>query len=168
MEEQASQYAQFPITTSQLCTSDEEPVASVEEIDSILEEDEGKLDDVDAVSQNTSDDVIQPTSETFKVRQLSTACENQPVPEFSAVQHRIHTGDALPVRQRMHHTSLGFEPEEEQHINKMIKTGVIRPSPSEWALQHTIQRISVIRKLASLMIRELSRINASRFFGFRL
>ena len=53
--------------------------------------------------------------------------------EFSAIQHKIDTGTATPVRQRMRRTPLGFEREEEQHLNKMLKAGVIKPSQSEWA-----------------------------------
>ena len=53
--------------------------------------------------------------------------------EFTIIQHRIDTGNEAPVRQRMRRTPLGFENEEETHINAMLDAGVIRPSMSEWA-----------------------------------
>jgi len=52
---------------------------------------------------------------------------------FSLIKHRIDTGDAPPVRQRMRRTPLGFEKEEKQHLNKLLESGVIQPSQSEWA-----------------------------------
>ena len=52
---------------------------------------------------------------------------------LTAVKHKIETKDALPVKQRMKRTPLGFQDVEQQHLDKMIKTGVIRPSTSEWA-----------------------------------
>ena len=52
---------------------------------------------------------------------------------FTAVQHEIDTGDAKPVHQRMCHTPLGFAKEEEKCLKKMLDSGVIQPSNSEWA-----------------------------------
>ena len=52
---------------------------------------------------------------------------------FTAVQHEIDTGDAKPVRQRMRHTPLGFAEEEEKCLKKMLDSGVIQRSNSEWA-----------------------------------
>ena len=52
---------------------------------------------------------------------------------FTAVQHEIDTGDAKPVCQRMHCTPLGFAEEEEKCLKKMLDSGVIQPSNSEWA-----------------------------------
>ena len=52
---------------------------------------------------------------------------------FSLTKHRIDTGDAPPVRQRLRRTPLGFEKEEKQHLNKLLECGVIQPSQSEWA-----------------------------------
>lgn len=52
---------------------------------------------------------------------------------FTAVKHQIDTGIAKPIRQRMRRTPLGFEAEEEDHLTKMLGSGVIQPSASEWA-----------------------------------
>ena len=53
--------------------------------------------------------------------------------DFHVVEHRIDTGDAKPVKQRMRRTPMGFQNEEEAHLNKMLESGVIQPSNSEWA-----------------------------------
>ena len=45
----------------------------------------------------------------------------------------VDTGDAKPVHQRMHCTPLGFAEEEEKCLKKMLDSGVIQPSNSEWA-----------------------------------
>ena len=58
---------------------------------------------------------------------------------FTAVQHEIDTGDAKPVHQRMHHTPLGFAEEEEKCL-KMLDSGVIQPSNSEWASPSVLVR----------------------------
>lgn len=52
---------------------------------------------------------------------------------FTAVEHRIDTSDARPIKQRMRRTPMGFAAEEEAHLQKMLKAGVIKPSCSEWA-----------------------------------
>ena len=52
---------------------------------------------------------------------------------FRGVQHRIDTRDAPPVRHRMRRTPIGFEQEEEAHLQKMLRAGVVEPSQSEWA-----------------------------------
>ncbi|XP_048254625.1 uncharacterized protein LOC125381600 [Haliotis rufescens] len=49
--------------------------------------------------------------------------------DFSAREHSIDTGDA----KRLRRTALGFAEEEEEHLKKMLKGGIIQPSSSEWA-----------------------------------
>ena len=53
--------------------------------------------------------------------------------EFKEIKHRIDTGDARPIRQPVRRTPLGFENEEEEYLQKLLESGVIRPSTSEWA-----------------------------------
>jgi len=53
--------------------------------------------------------------------------------EFSTIMHRIDTGDAKPVRHGLRRTPLGFQDEEEAHLQKMLDHGIIQPSASEWA-----------------------------------
>jgi hypothetical protein len=52
---------------------------------------------------------------------------------FRTVEHKIDPGNAPPVKQRMRRTPLGFEKEEEAHLEKMLDNGVIQPSSLEWA-----------------------------------
>lgn len=47
---------------------------------------------------------------------------------LSAVTHKIDTGIAKPVRQPVRRTPLGFQGEEEAHLQDMLRTGVITPS----------------------------------------
>ena len=49
---------------------------------------------------------------------------------FSDITHDIDTGSAKPVKQRMRRTPAGFANEEEVHLEKMLKAGVIQPSVS--------------------------------------
>ena len=53
--------------------------------------------------------------------------------EFTAIEHRIETDNATPVKQRMCRTPAVFEEEEEAHVDKMLQAGVIQPSSSDWA-----------------------------------
>ena len=52
---------------------------------------------------------------------------------FSEVKHKVDTGDAKPIRQKMRRTPLGFEQEEKQHLDSLEEAGVIQASSSEWA-----------------------------------
>ena len=52
---------------------------------------------------------------------------------FTEVKHHINTGDAAPVKHKLRRTPLGFEGEEEKHLEKLTKAEVIRDSTSEWA-----------------------------------
>ena len=52
---------------------------------------------------------------------------------FSDITHDIDTGSAKPVKQRMRRTPARFANEEEVHLEKMLKAGVIQPSVSEWS-----------------------------------
>ena len=50
---------------------------------------------------------------------------------FEAVQHRIHTGEARPIRQPPRRTLLGFQEDEETYLQQMIDAGIAHPSSSE-------------------------------------
>ena len=52
---------------------------------------------------------------------------------FSEIVHEIDTGSSRPIKQRMRRTPAGFASEEEVHLEKMLKAGVIEPSVSDWA-----------------------------------
>ena len=52
---------------------------------------------------------------------------------FSDIVHTVDTGSSKPVKQMMRRTPSCFVGEEEPHLDKMIKPGVIQPSVSEWA-----------------------------------
>ena len=52
---------------------------------------------------------------------------------FTATEHTIDTGDAKPIKQWMRRVPLGFADEEEKYLKKMLDSGVIIPSNSEWA-----------------------------------
>ena len=53
--------------------------------------------------------------------------------ELTALDHRIDTGDARPVKQRMRRTPSVFQGEEEGHLDKMLAAGMIQSSVSDWA-----------------------------------
>lgn len=59
---------------------------------------------------------------------------------YTATTHRIHTGDAAPVKMRMRRTPLGFQKEEETLLQSMLEQGIIQPSESEWAAAPVIVR----------------------------
>jgi hypothetical protein len=47
--------------------------------------------------------------------------------------HKIDVGNSAPVKYGLRHTPLGFQKEDEAHLNKMLQHGIIQPSSSEWA-----------------------------------
>lgn len=49
------------------------------------------------------------------------------------ITHKIDTGNAHPIRQKMRRTPLGFEAEEKEHLDQLLGAGFIEPSTSEWA-----------------------------------
>jgi len=49
------------------------------------------------------------------------------------IKHRIDTQDSHPIKQRMRRTPIGFEKEEEEHLQELLQKGIIEPSSSEWA-----------------------------------
>jgi hypothetical protein len=59
---------------------------------------------------------------------------------FVGVEHRIPTGDAKPIKERMRRTPLGFQEEEEKTLKSMLAAGVIRPSHSDWAFAPVLIR----------------------------
>ncbi|XP_052269133.1 uncharacterized protein LOC127870734 [Dreissena polymorpha] len=52
---------------------------------------------------------------------------------FTGIDHKIDTGDAKPIKQRMRRTPACFVNEEEGHLRKMLDAGVIQVSVSDWA-----------------------------------
>ena len=59
---------------------------------------------------------------------------------FVGITHRIDTGDAKPVKNRLRRAPLGFESEEKANLDKMINSGVIRPANSEWSASPVLVR----------------------------
>ena len=64
--------------------------------------------------------------DAFESRDTDLGC-------FTAIKHKINTGNAAPVKQRMRQTLIGFQEEEEKHLKSMLECGVVTPSTSEWA-----------------------------------
>lgn len=68
-------------------------------------------------------------------------CDNQDVfaehdfdlGTVTAIEHKIDTGTAKPIKQRMRRTPACFANEEEELLKKMIDAGVIQESMSDWA-----------------------------------
>jgi transposase InsO family protein len=52
---------------------------------------------------------------------------------YQGVYHYINTHDECPIKQRMRRTPFHFESEEEGHLKKMLDSGVISESSSEYA-----------------------------------
>ena len=71
-------------------------------------------------------EVLSRYADVFAQHDLDLGC-------FPAVKHRINTGDARPIRQPPRRTPLGFEGEEEGHLQQMLDAGIVEPSQSEWA-----------------------------------
>ena len=59
---------------------------------------------------------------------------------FTAVKHQIDTGNYRRIKQRMRRTPLGYANEEQDHLEKLLKAGVIEPSCSEWASPSVLVR----------------------------
>ena len=59
---------------------------------------------------------------------------------YTTTTHRIHMGDAAPIRMRMRRTPLGFQKEEETLLQSMLEQGIVQPSESEWAAAPVIVR----------------------------
>lgn len=83
--------------------------------------------------QNLSDDQVQELSQllqhfhdVFAKHDLDLGC-------FTQVKHHIDTEDARPFREKMRRTPIGFEGEEQKHLEKMVEAGVIVESSSDWA-----------------------------------
>ncbi|GFO46541.1 Pol polyprotein [Plakobranchus ocellatus] len=59
---------------------------------------------------------------------------------FTAVYHRVDTGQAAPIKQRMRRTPIHFKGEEDAHLDKMLEAGVLQLSVSEWASPSVLVR----------------------------
>ena len=49
------------------------------------------------------------------------------------IQHKINTGDAVPIKQNYRRLPIAMQDEAEQELNRMLDAGVIEPSVSPWA-----------------------------------
>lgn len=88
--------------------------------------------------QNRSSEELEEDHKTMLTSVLSKyenvfARNDTDLGHFSAVKHRINTGNARPIRQPARRTPLGFEGEEEKHLETMLAAGIVEPSQSDWA-----------------------------------
>jgi hypothetical protein len=51
----------------------------------------------------------------------------------SRVKHHIHVGDATPIFQRPRRTPLTYQQIMKEHIDELLKTGLIQPGSGAWA-----------------------------------
>lgn len=61
------------------------------------------------------------------------AAEGKPLGRTNLVQHKIHTGDHCPIKQRPRRAPLGQEDVIQRELDSMLEQGVITPSNSPWA-----------------------------------
>ncbi len=59
---------------------------------------------------------------------------------LQGIYHRIDTGDATPVNEKMRRTPIGFQDLERDHIQKLLDANIIQPSASEWAAAPVLVR----------------------------
>ena len=56
------------------------------------------------------------------------------------IEHKINTGNATPIRQKLRRTPKCFEEEEKKHLDQMLEKGIIEPSSSDWASSPVLVR----------------------------
>ena len=59
---------------------------------------------------------------------------------FTAVKHHIDTGNSKHIKQHMTRTSFGYANEEQEHLEKLLKAGVIKPCCFECASPSVLVR----------------------------
>lgn len=87
-----------------------------------------------------------PPDQSYEVGKL--LCEFQDVfakhdldiGNFKDIEHKIDTGDHPPIKRRMRRTPVGFQEEEEKHLQNMLAAGVIQPSKSDWCFTPVLVR----------------------------
>jgi hypothetical protein len=55
---------------------------------------------------------------------------DKPLGQTDLVQHRIHTGDEIPIKQRPRREPIGMQGAVKEELDKTLKAGVIEPSNS--------------------------------------
>lgn len=80
-----------------------------------------------------------PTVHAMQLRDLLSSfkdifdLDDRPLGQATAVQHRIHTGDANPVRRRPYRVSMTERQTIQAEVDKMLRKDIIEPSTSPWA-----------------------------------
>ncbi|KAK3728413.1 hypothetical protein QZH41_020432 [Actinostola sp. cb2023] len=61
------------------------------------------------------------------------ACSSGDLGRTNLVEHRINTGDTIPIKQPARRLPMHRRAEAEEHVKKMLNDGIIEPSSSAWA-----------------------------------
>ena len=77
----------------------------------------------------------------LKEYQNSFAASSSDLGRTSLVEHRINTGDAKPIKQPPRRLPMHKRAEAEEHVQQMLKDGIIEPSSSAW-----VSPIVLVRK----------------------
>ena len=56
------------------------------------------------------------------------------------IEHKITTGYATPIRQKLQRNSKCSPEEEKKHLDQMLEKGIIEPSSSDWASSPVLVR----------------------------
>ena len=85
---------------------------------------------------------------------------------FTAVMHHIDTGNSRPIKQHMRRAPLGYVHEEQEHLEKLLKAGVIEPSCSEWASPSVLVRKRDVSVRRCIYLRNLNDVTVKDCYPY--
>ena len=87
---------------------------------------------------------------------------------FTAVKHHIDICHSKPIKQHMRRAPLGYANEEQDHLEKLLKAGVIEPSCSEWASPSVLVRKRDVYVRWCIDLRKLNNVTVKDCFPLPL
>ena len=79
------------------------------------------------IGEELSNDQLLRVYSLFISRDMVVSKRDTDLGTFTAVKHHIDTGNSRPIKHSMRRTHLGYANEEQEHLEKLQKAGVIEP-----------------------------------------